>query len=96
LNPATLALLRTGRDTEGMAKRPRDLNQLAKLVVDIASGEAEDSVSESKRSASPARGRAGGVKGAAVRAARLLPEQRSDIAKKAAKARWSNRQTGAH
>jgi hypothetical protein len=32
-----------------MAKRPRDPNQLAKLIVDIATGEAEDMVSESKR-----------------------------------------------
>jgi len=32
-----------------MAKRPRDLNQLAKLVVDIASGAAEDTVSSPKR-----------------------------------------------
>jgi hypothetical protein len=31
-------------DNEGMAKRPRDFNQLAKLVVDIASGEVEDTV----------------------------------------------------
>jgi hypothetical protein len=32
-----------------MAKRPRDPNKLAKLIVDIATGEAEDTVSESKR-----------------------------------------------
>jgi hypothetical protein len=32
-----------------MPKRPRDPNQLAKLIVDIATGEAEDTVSESKR-----------------------------------------------
>jgi hypothetical protein len=38
---------RTGK--RGTAKRPRDLNQLARLVVDIASGEVPDPVSESKR-----------------------------------------------
>ncbi len=49
-----------------MAKRPRDLNQLAKLVVDIASGEVEDSVSESKRNPKR-RGQAGGLKGGMAR-----------------------------
>lgn len=36
-------------DTGDMAKRPRDPNQLAKLIVDIATGEAEDTASEAKR-----------------------------------------------
>jgi hypothetical protein len=35
--------------TVGKGKRPRDPNQLAKLIVDIATGEAEDTVSEAKR-----------------------------------------------
>ena len=34
--------------TVGMAKRPRDSNQLAKLIVDIAVGEAEDDISGGK------------------------------------------------
>ena len=34
-----------------VAKRPRDPNQLAKLIVDIATGEAKDTVSDSKRMA---------------------------------------------
>jgi len=42
-----------------MPKRPRDPNQLAKLVVDIATGEAADNVSDSKRH--PSRRRAGGL-----------------------------------
>jgi len=70
-----------------MAKRPRDLNQLAKLVVDIASGEAEDTVSAAKRNPSQ-RGRAGGLKGGKVRATRLTSEKRSAIASSAALARW--------
>lgn len=70
-----------------MAKRPRDLNQLAKLVVDIASGEAEDTLSESKRS-SVRRGRAGGLKGGKKRAETLSAEEKSRIAKRAALARW--------
>lgn len=71
-----------------MAKRPRDLNQLAKLVVDIASGEAEDTVSESKRNPNR-KGRAGGIKGGRARAKSLSADKRSEIAKKAAKTRWT-------
>jgi len=73
-----------------MAKRPRDPNQLAKMIVDIATGEVEDTVSESKRH--PIRkGRAGGLTGGKVRAAHLTPEQRQDIARLAAQARWKKR-----
>lgn len=71
-----------------MAKRPRDLNQLAKLVVDIVSGEIEDTVSESMRQTTH-RGRAGGLKGGVARAAALTPENRKTIAKKAAEMRWA-------
>jgi len=71
-----------------MAKRPRDPNQLAKLIVDIATGEVEDRVSESKRHPDSVRGRAGGLKGGLVRAQRLSPPKRASIAKKAAKTRW--------
>ena len=70
-----------------MAKRPRDPNQLGKLIVDIATGEVEDKVSEQKRNPKR-RGRAGGLKGAAVRARKLTPEQRAEIARIAAEARW--------
>jgi hypothetical protein len=72
-----------------MAKRPRDLNQLAKMVVDIASGDVPDPVSESKRNPAQ-RGRAGGMKGGKSRAAALSSEQRKEIAKKAARARWDH------
>jgi len=71
-----------------MAKRPRDPNQLAKLVVDIAIGEAEDTVSESKRNRSGRQ--ASGKKGGPARAAALTPDQRKVIAQKAASARWKN------
>lgn len=70
-----------------MAKRPRDPNQLAKLIVDIATGEAEDTVSESKRHPSK-RGRAGGLKGGRARATKLSAAKRKAIAKRAANARW--------
>lgn len=68
-------------------KRPRDPNQLAKLIVDIATGDVQDTVSEKKRNA-PKRGRAGGLKGGAARAKRLSREERREIARLAAQARW--------
>jgi autonomous glycyl radical cofactor GrcA len=71
-----------------VAKRPRDPNQLAKLIVDIATGEAEDTVSAPKRHPESRRGRAGGVSGGTARAKALTPEQREDIARVAAQARW--------
>ena len=74
--------------TRFVAKRPRDPNQLAKLVFDIASGEVEDTVSAGKRHPEKIKGRAGGKKGGNARAQQLTPEQRHDIAKIASAARW--------
>ena len=70
-------------------KRPRDMNQLAKRIADIATGDHEDDPYEGKDPAAVELGRRGGLKGGKARAASLTPTQRSDIAKKAAKARWS-------
>src|SRR5260364_349355 len=71
-------------------KRPRDPNQLAKLIVDIATGEAIPPENEpsKKNPVAVALGGLGGVKGGKARAEKLTPEQRSNIAKKAAKKRW--------
>jgi len=74
-----------------MANRPRDPNQLAKAIVDIATGEAVDSVSEAKRHPEAIRGRSGGLKGGAARAQHLSAKRRIAIAKKAAHSRWKNR-----
>jgi hypothetical protein len=71
-----------------VAKRPRDPAQLAKQIFDIAIGEAEDTVTESKRHPPKTKGRAGGVKGGRARAKLLTAEQRQDIARLAAQARW--------
>jgi hypothetical protein len=68
-----------------MTKRPRDPNQLAKLVVDIAAGEVEDTVSQAKRE--PSGRRKGGLKGGESRAQNLSSERRHEIAKVAARAR---------
>jgi hypothetical protein len=72
--------------TRFVAKRPRDPVQLAKQVFDIAIGEAEDTISESKRHPSPKR--KDGLKGAKARAKSLTAAERKAIAEKAAAARW--------
>jgi hypothetical protein len=72
--------------TERMAKRPRDPNQLAKMIVDIATGEMDDTVSESRKHPSPKRH--AGLKGGKARATALSKKRRSAIAKKAANSRW--------
>lgn len=71
-------------------KRPRDPNQLGKLVVDIATGEAEDSPppESEKNPAAVELGRKGGLKGGKARAAKMTPTERSAAARKAAAARW--------
>ena len=70
--------------------RPRDANQLAKLVVDIATGEIEKpEEAPRKNPAAVALGKLGGQKGGAARAKLLTASQRSAIAQKAAQARWS-------
>lgn len=70
-----------------MPKRPRDANQLAKMIADISTGEIKDAVSESKKD-TKTQGRPGGLKGGTARAKTLTPEQRTDIARVAATARW--------
>lgn len=73
----------------GRPKRPRDPNQLAKLMIDIATGEVpNDSVK------APSRQRAGGLKGGRARAQSLTRQQRQDIAKTAASARWKKSGSG--
>ena len=64
-------------------KRPADAIGLAVLIGKIATGEVEDTADKSK-----AHHREGGKKGGAARAAALSPEERSEIAKKAAASRW--------
>jgi hypothetical protein len=68
-------------------KRPRDFSQAAKFVVDVATGQADDS-EPAKDPAAVALGRRGGLKGGKARAAKMTPERRADIARQAAKARW--------
>ncbi len=69
-------------------KRPRDPNQLARLIVDIASGAVPN---DSPGPLTPAQefARSGGLKGGDARAKALTHEQRREIARKAAVKRWS-------
>ena len=62
-------------------KRPADTNANAVHVMKIATGEIEEEL--------PAKTRNGGLKGGKARAEALTPERRSEIAKKAASARWA-------
>ncbi len=73
-------------------KRPRDSNQLAKSIVDLSTGEAEEeNPDEGKDPAAVALGRKGGLKGGKARAAKMTKEERSEAAKKAANARWNKK-----
>jgi len=62
-------------------KRPADVNQRAKRVVDLATGAASDKVAHAGKSE-------GGRRGAAARTKKLTPEERAEIASVAATARW--------
>ncbi len=70
-------------------KRPRDPAQLAKLMIDIASGEVEDREpepsNEGKDAAAVSLGRRGGLKGGKARAASMSSKRRAEIARRAAK-----------
>ena len=64
-------------------KRPRDANQLAKFIADVATGKVDETESEKT-----IRTRKAGKVGGKARAKALTPAQRSEIAQIAAQARW--------
>lgn len=70
--------------------RPRDPNELAKLIADIATGDVvEPAVTDDGRDiAAVLLGRRGGLKGGRARAEVLSPERRREIATRAARTRW--------
>lgn len=72
-------------------RRPRDTNQLAKLVVDLSTGETEEPAADlpTKNPAAVALGRLGGLKGGKARADALSKKRLSEIGKKGAVARWT-------
>lgn len=71
------------------SRRPRDTNQLAKMIVDLATGGIDEQMPELSVKAKA--GKLGGLKGGRSRADSLTPERRKEIAEKAAKARWSEK-----
>jgi hypothetical protein len=73
-------------------KRPKDTNQLAKFIADLATNqEQEPDIYKDKNPAAVELGRLGGLKGGKARAEKLSPKKRSEIAKKAASSRWKNK-----
>ena len=83
---------RIGED-DGMVKRsrklPRDMNQLGKAIVDLATGNAlpEPDPDEGKNPAAVALGKLGGKKGGPARAKKLGKKKLIESARKAAQAR---------
>ena len=77
--------------TDGMTdkpKRPRDANQLAKFIVDVATGDADEGEYEPDTSGQ----RKGGLKGGKARAEKLSRAERTEISKTAAGVRWKKDQ----
>ena len=68
------------------SSKPSDPNELAASILAEATGE-----EPKKDPAAVALGRRGGLKGGKARAKKLSAKRRSQIAKKAAKARWGKR-----
>lgn len=82
-----------------MPARPKnlDVSQLAKRILDEATGDEPRTEAPApqpkKNKAAVALGKIGGKKGGAARAAALTPEQRADIARKAAAGRWGKKES---
>jgi hypothetical protein len=72
-------------------KRPRDPNQLAKSIIDIATGQKPDRDPTPEEQGKDPAAVAMGRKGGAARAAGMTAEKRSEIAKKAASSRWDSK-----
>lgn len=79
-------------------KREHDFAVTAFQVVQEATGQVESEpeqagpeLVEGKNPHAVALGRLGGLKGGKARFEKLTPEQRKEIARKAARARWGNR-----
>ena len=64
-------------------KRPADVIGMSVKVMRIATGEEEEELDRAKSAAAEL-----GARGGKARAAKMTPEKRAEIAKKAARARW--------
>ena len=83
---------------EGMVKhpkRPRDISQLAKHVIAIATGEVEDREptpeEQGKDPAAVTLGRRGGLIGGKARAMKMTAQQRRQASQRAAQSRWAKK-----
>jgi hypothetical protein len=82
----------SAQESKPKKKRPRDLNRLAAAIVEEATQEVTPPVEEdSKNPHAVELGRLGGLKGGKARRDKLTPEQRTEIARKAAAARWAKK-----
>ena len=73
------------------SKLPKDTNQRAVMIAQMATGEIEtpkETEEDLIKRAASAMGRKGGLKGGKARKEALSPKRRKEIAKKAAAARW--------
>ena len=72
------------------SKETPDENQLAARIVEEATEKGDESglTPDGKNAAAVALGRLGGLKGGKARADKLSAEERTEIARKAAEARW--------
>jgi hypothetical protein len=64
---------------------------MARAIVEEATGEAPPEAESGKDPAAVSLGRRGGLKGGPARAKKLSAKKRSEIAKKAAAARWGRK-----
>ena len=82
---------RSGKRGQG----PKDFSQIAYEVFQKAIGEIpkEEPADPNKNLKAVTLGRMGGLKGGKARANKLTPEQRKEIAKKAAEKRWGTTRT---
>jgi len=70
-------------------KPPKDVNILAKYIVDAATGEAEKIQPPEKNPHAQALSKLGASKGGKARSANLSDERKKEIAAKAAETRWT-------
>ncbi len=77
------------------SSRTEDTNQIARRIMDTATGnpitEDVSPIAPEKNQAAVTLGRLGGLKGGKARAATLSSKRRSEIALKAAQARWAKK-----
>jgi hypothetical protein len=77
------------------SSKQKDPSEIARHVLDTVVPDAEPAPPKpEKNPAAVALGRLGGLKGGKARAAALSPKKRAQIARKAAKTRWSKEASG--